>query len=351
MKKYFLCIYVLILGYLHSDIAPNPIYVNGIINTDSTEVQMVSEIVIADVYKDTTFVECNFVLKNHSESTSLACGFPVMSFYYWFGFPDGWKPEDENFQVWVNNKEITQFERYLPKYIIDKKEESDLKSTSFWNDYRDTLENIRDSLTVVLEDSLNIKKLDYTSPHYKTLWVMYEKEIERRPILNSRRDEMFRLQTETGYVIDYENTPWYIWNLAIANDEIVSIRVNYKVPTGLGYSGTYRFFKYIIHTGSGWFLNIERADIIIKLHDFEMNTIEDISPENSIIDSLNKTITWSLLDIEPKIEDNIYVRFYDPEERSQYEKDMKDWERKRKWSFLNYINPIYWIKRMYWAIY
>jgi hypothetical protein len=339
MRKYAFLIFITILSYLHSDVAPNPIFVNGIINSDSTKIQMLSEVVIADVFKDSAHVDCKFLLKNHSEKTKISCGFPVMSFYYFNEFLlfKDWKPEDENFEVWINGERTTNFQQFIPDSIQKQIERQNYVDSLFMSFRQITI----DSLILI----------------YPDLWENYEYQeildeaLDKAPFNNER----LKLDKELSYVIGHGLSsdsviPWYLWDIEIDSLETIKVRVKYKVPSGLGYGGSFRFFKYIIHTGSGWYLNIENVDIIVKLNDVDMKTIEELSPENSIIDSLNKTITWKFTNLEPTIDDDIYVRYFDPVERDEYEEYARKKERRRRWYFLNYINPIYWIKKIYWFV-
>jgi len=66
-----------------ADIAPNPIVVKSVFTTDSCKIRMLSEIVIANLYRDSAKVECVFELVNYGGSITIEIGFPEMNFQYW----------------------------------------------------------------------------------------------------------------------------------------------------------------------------------------------------------------------------------------------------------------------------
>lgn len=85
MKKYKFTIIILILCLqtnLFADIAPNPIKAKSISSKDQTSIRMESEIVIIDLYNDSSVVKCLFNMKNLGEPEKLQIGFPEMTFHY-----------------------------------------------------------------------------------------------------------------------------------------------------------------------------------------------------------------------------------------------------------------------------
>lgn len=190
------------------DIAPNPIAAKGIMSHKECKIQMVSELVEVELYKDSAFVTCHFKMENKGDKTNLEIGFPVMEFQYWsFG---GYTPQDKSrFTITVDDQEIS-----------------------------------------------------------------------------------------------------------------------YKLPSGIGYGAHYRYFNYILHTGSGWYGDIKKADIILRLHDINFDLIEKISPKGNIVNKSDKTISWQFLDIEPSKDDDIYIQYYVPKERRKYYRYQKAKKRK-----------------------
>lgn len=83
--KYLLTLVLLLYISIQAmaDIRPDPIQAKGIINNDSTSsIRMESELVMVDLYKDSSFVTCTFNMKNYGDAKDLQIGFPEMNFYY-----------------------------------------------------------------------------------------------------------------------------------------------------------------------------------------------------------------------------------------------------------------------------
>ncbi|MEX0595583.1 MAG: hypothetical protein WD512_03710 [Candidatus Paceibacterota bacterium] len=323
MRKFLLMLLSINLSIrLFADIAPNPIFVNGLIPADSCKVQMVSEIVNAWVYKDSSVIECYFVLKNHSSKTTLSVGFPIMSFYHWQP-PENWIPEKENFKVTVGNEMIVKFDRYIPNYVLYQ----DVKMNQMDSIFNIYFKSIRDSLHSVYPICSRKDELKF----YKR----FDKVFENVP----NEKDRIELKRKLDFLIDYEKTPWYLWNISLDSAETKIVKVKYNVPCGLGYGARYRYFKYIISTGAGWYGKIENAKINVTLMDFNSCKVDSINPSQYIFDKRHKTITWDLNNIEPTIKDNIYVEYSFGREKSRY------WyHRKFKfYVFGHWLSPRYWI--------
>jgi hypothetical protein len=112
-------------------------------------------------------------------------------------------------------------------------------------------------------------------------------------------------------------------------DDVVSVIyddvVLYVFPT---FSRMYRYFNYILHTGSGWYGDIKKADVILRLHEIDFDLIEKISPKGNIVNKSDKTISWQFVDIEPSKDDDIYIQYYVPKERRKYNRYQKAKSRK-----------------------
>jgi hypothetical protein len=93
------------------DIAPRPIQAKGLISLDPVNVRLVRERVVVDLYKDSSVVECMFVLKNEGKAHILNIGFPEMNFYHSRPVP-GKVPE--NFFVFENDESVGRIELYRP---------------------------------------------------------------------------------------------------------------------------------------------------------------------------------------------------------------------------------------------
>ncbi len=76
-------IWLLTIGKVNADIAPNPIVIKSIYTVDSCKIQMTKEYVYADLYNDSAIVVCTFELLNLGNSTTIQIGFPEMNFQYW----------------------------------------------------------------------------------------------------------------------------------------------------------------------------------------------------------------------------------------------------------------------------
>ncbi len=156
-----------------------------------------------------------------------------------------------------------------------------------------------------------------------------------KPYLGSEIWNEFDKQKKKG------NYPWYLWNVHFDKNDKKTIKVVYSLPSGQGYGADYRYFKYILETGSGWHGLIEQADIKLKLHDIKAETIEEISPKGYQIDTTERIIRWNFTNLEPTKEDDIYIRYYNPSERKNWERYKK--KRKRAMKF-RFINPINWFR-------
>jgi hypothetical protein len=314
-----------------ADIAPNPIVVNGIYTVSDCKIQMTSEYVLAYLYNDSAKVECTFNLENFGDGTDIQIGFPEMNFHYWS--LSEYTPTDKaNFKIYVDGKLLTSddiqvpsemegiYEKYMSAYHFAK--EYQRKRDSIYTYYgikergnrtiypRGTYHKVENALQ-------DLKEWWYSKPHFGSeLW------------------NEFNSQKEKG------NFPWYIWNVKFDEKDKRQIKVVYSLPSGLAKGADYRYFKYILETGSGWYKSIERADIKLQLHNIEIGTIEEISPHNFNIDTVQKTITWTFKDIEPTSNDDIYFRYYNVKERKKWERYKRKRDRPRRGLFLNPRNGI-----------
>lgn len=114
------------------------------------------------------------------------------------------------------------------------------------------------------------------------------------------------------------NNPWYIWDVTFDKGEKKTIKVTYELPSGVAYRAQYRYFKYILHTGAGWYKDIEKAEITLHLNDFQLKHTEEITPLGYTIDKSAKTIQWVFENLEPTKEDNIYFQYAIPREKRKY---------------------------------
>ncbi len=308
------------LGVAYADIAPNPIFVNGVIPSESCKIQMVSETVNAWIYKDSSIVECVFLLKNHSKKTSLSIGFPIMSFYHW-NPPENWKPEKENFKVSIDNIKVEQFDRFIPEYILHENDRMKYMDSLFSIYYRHTYDSLKAVYPIC------------SRKDEKNFYQLFSKIFDKIP----SEKERINLKRKLEYLIDYQKTPWYLWKMEFDSLETKTVKLRYSIPCGIGYWDRYRYFKYILSTGSGWYKDIEKAEVNVEVIDFKFSKIDSISPTNYILDKKHNTIRWDIKNIEPTIQDNVYVEY------SFGSKKLRYWYQKKfKFFFYKYLTPRGW---------
>ena len=296
-----------------ADIAPNPIVVKSVFTADSCKIRMLSEIVFANLYRDSARVECTFELLNYGDSITIEIGFPEMNFQYW-SVGEYSENDKRNFEIYVDGYLLTDKEIGVPKefeevyhkymyvYYIEK-------------EYKAKVDSIYKANNVIIKKNgayvyQSRESLDKTKIAFDSLF----KWRNSKPYLGSELWKEFDTQMKKG------NYPWYVWRVHFEEGEKKIIKVTYNLPSGLGYGANYRYFKYLLNTGAGWYDNIEKADIILNLHDINMKNIEEIKPNNYLLDIQKKTITWGFRNLEPTEDDDIYVRYFDTVERQKYEK-------------------------------
>jgi hypothetical protein len=331
MRRFtILFIYFLLIGKVHADIAPSPIIIKGIYTIDSCKIQMTQEYVYADLYNDSAKVVCTFELLNFGESQTIQVGFPVMNFQYW-SYGQYNENDKNNFRIYVDNMMLTENDIGVP---------AELQSiyNTYMHIYQVEKEYNRKLDSIYTANNFVVKKngtIHYPSSEaYRAMMAALDdlsKWRDSKPQLDSELWNKFDSQIKIG------NFPWYVWNVHFDKDEKKTIKVVYSLPSGEGYGANYRYFKYILETGSGWYGSIEKADIELKLHDIRVKTIEEISPKGYLIDTEEKTIKWNFVNLEPTKNEDIYVRYYNPKERRKWHR--YQWRREMAFK-LRSINPI-----------
>ena len=318
--------FFLSFNQLFADIAPNPIIVNGIYTVSDCKIQMTSEYVFADLYNDSSKVECTFNLENFSDGTEIQIGFPEMNFHYWS--ISEYTPTDKgNFKIYVDGKLLTNDDIKVPSEM-DSIYEKYMSVYHFDKEYQRKRDSIYSAYGIEEKGNRTIYPRGTNELAEKALEDLYEWR-DSKPYIGSELWTQFNEQKEKG------NFPWYVWNVKFDEREKKQIKVVYSLPSGLGYGSNYRYFKYILETGSGWHKSIEQAEIKLQFHDIDIETIEEISPNNFSIDTIQKTIVWLFKDLEPTSNDDIYVRYFNKEERRDWEKYKRKRLRVRRWRFLN----------------
>lgn len=295
---FFLSITWILFSYtsISADIAPNPIVGKGIYTVDSCKIQLLSETVIANISPDSSTVECTFELFNHSDSISIEIGFPVMEFDYWRYEP--YQLDDKTrFQINVDGKILSTDQIQVPDEM-DSVYSTYMEIFSAYKEYNEK----RDS----------ILKANNIDP--KKSWIFYPKEVnsvmdslyrwlDKKPKLDSELYFKFKNQMAKG------NFPWYVWKVSFKKNERKIIKLSYKMPAGIAYGDEYRYFKYLLNTGAGWYGKIQKADIIVALHNLSISDIDEIKPANYRVNKMLKIITWRMLDFDPTKEDDIYLKY------------------------------------------
>ena len=325
---------LLIIGKVNADIAPNPIVIKSIYSVDSCKIQMTQEYVYADLYNDSAVVVCTFNLLNLADTITIQVGFPEMNFQYW-SIGNYGENDKTNFKIYVNDRVLTEKEIGVPAEL-DSVYNTYMYVYYIEKEYRRKIDSVYKANNVIIEEN-GTYKYQSTESYQIVRAAMTDlyKWRETKPNLGSDLWNEFDTQMKKG------NFPWYVWNVHFDKNENKTIKIIYSLPSGQGYGADYRYFKYILETGSGWYGPIEKANIKLKLHDIELETLEEISPRGYQIDTANKTIEWHLSNIEPTKEDDIYVRYYNPVERKSWEKYQK--KRKRAIRFRS-LNPLNWFR-------
>lgn len=335
MKRIILLLSVILVNnVLWADIAPNPIEVKGIYTLDNCKVQMVREHVFANLYNDSAYVECTFEMLNHGDSVTIEVGFPEMAFQYW-----GFGPYDVSdkmvFGIYVDDKLLSESEIKVPKEMESIYER--FKYISFIeSEYKRKRDSIYTANNAVMSKKGNMEfpsKGDYDASNqaFKELYKWRDNE----PNFDSELYLEYDKQMKKG------NFPWYVWDVHFGRDERKTIKVSYNLPSGMGYGANYRYFKYILETGAGWFGPIEQANINLQLHDIDIKKIEEVSPAGYQIDKTGKKVSWQLNNLEPTREDDIYVQYYNPKERREWNR----YKLKRKLAGrFRFLNPVNWFR-------
>jgi hypothetical protein len=154
---------------------------------------MVSETVNASIYKDSSFVECVFLLKNYSGKTKLNVGFPIMSFYHWMP-PENWDPASENFSVWVNNHMTIEFKRYIPEELLEKQKRLNYLDSLAMRDYL----RVSDSLKALYPICSRKEEINF----YEKFDSLFHHVRNPKALSELRKD--------IEYLVDYSQTPWFL---------------------------------------------------------------------------------------------------------------------------------------------
>lgn len=321
--KILIIICLFLTAFSVVDIAPNPINANGIYTIEDCKIRMESEIVEVDLFPRKSIVNCTFEMVNYGDSTSLEVGFPVMDFDYWnFG---GYTQMDKaNFKIQVDDEILSKKDIQVPKeldslyqefmtiYKLEKEHQTKIDST-----YKSHNVEYRKDGSLIFPKDLKVKEMQ------KAIDSIHNFYWDRTGLSGDLISEFHDL-TENG------KFPWYVWNVSFKENETKIIKVNYELPSGLAGKNAFRYFKYILKTGSGWYKDIGKADIILKLNDIDFESINELKPSNYSLDKESNRILWRFENIEPTEKDDIYLQYTIPKEKRKYDRWKKKMDRKYK---------------------
>lgn len=284
--RHFIVVTIVFLVFWNdavADIAPNPIVIKGIYTNNECRIRMVSEVVSVTMSNDSAYVECIFEMLNYGDVTTIEVGFPVMNFHY-FSLYQYSENDKEKFNIYVDDNMLSEDDIKVPQELEEEYREY-MCAYAIDKQYKENA------------DSLN--------------WL-------EKPQLSYELRNRFEEKMKAG------NYPWYVWNVSFKKDERRYIKVTYSLPSGLGYGGKYRYFKYLLSTGAGWYEDIEKADIIVKVQDdIRLKNIETITPAGYTINKAERTIAWRFTSLEPTVDHDIYIQYYNRKERNSRKKRIR----------------------------
>jgi hypothetical protein len=293
-----------------TDIAPNPIILKSIMTNTDCDIRMDTEIVDIDLYADSSFVSCTFNMINQGDSLTLPIGFPVMNFFHWSMGLYG-KNDKDKFEIYVDGLKLDENDIEVPDRMKSTYNKY-LRVMQVEEEYSKKTDSLKTKFGVIERRNKTIYPMGNYSAYDKAYSKIFQWR-QTQPYLDS---ELFN---EFDSLMNNENYAWYIWKVRFQKGESKTIKVNYMVPSGIGYGGEYRFTKYLLSTGSGWKGKIRRAEINVKLQNVKSKTLETISPLSYKFDKKAKTISWTFSDIEPTTDDDICVKYFNRRERKRWE--------------------------------
>lgn len=318
-----LLIGLLMVGVLYADVALNPVVVKGIYTIDSCKIQMKREYVYADLSDDSAKVECTFELLNLGDSTTIQIGFPEMNFQYW-SIGDYSDNDKVNFNIYVDKRLLTENEIVVPAEL-DTVYRKYIHLFNIEKEYQRRIDSIYTANRVTIRKDGSYK--------YPSTFVYQSTIAALDDLYEWRESEVFfgsDLLDEFNRQMKKEDFPWYVWNVHFEKNEQKTIKVEYSLPCGREYCGEYRYFKYLLETGAGWYGLIEKAEIELKLNDIKQKTIEKIIPEGYKMDLTEDVIKWNFSNLEPTKDNNIYLQYYNPAERKNWENQQRKYQRQAK---------------------
>lgn len=312
-----------VIGAVYADVGPNPIVVKGIYTIDSCKIQMKRETVYVDLYNDSSRVECTYELVNQGESITIQIGFPEMCFRYW-SIGDYSETDKNNFKIYVNQTLLTENQIVVPA-ALDSVYRAYMHISDLDKEYSRKMDSIYTVNRVTMRKDGTYK---YPSTY------LYQSTMTALDELYQWRENEARFDSDLiddfNRQMKKEDFPWYVWNVHFEKSQKKTIKIEYSLPAGKAYGSEYRYFKYLLETGAGWYGTTEQTEIELKLYDIKQNTLEEILPAGYQMDPIGNIIKWNFTNLEPTKDHNIYLQYYKPSERKEWENYQRKLQRKAK---------------------
>jgi len=137
---------------------------------------------------------------------------------------------------------------------------------------------------------------------------------------NGKKIDDINLLTTNSRSPKTDINSWYLWDSYFKKNETMVIEVSYSLPHGIVKNDLYYKFDYLLSTGAGWKGNIDTAEIIVNLKNFDKNLIIKTTPENYTF--FGDQIIWNLYNIEPSVKDDISIKY--EKKAGQYTERLKN---------------------------
>lgn len=118
------------------------------------------------------------------------------------------------------------------------------------------------------------------------------------------------LETQITEIAGIDCVGWATFDVHFPVNKDVLIKVDYSMQTNG--RGRDLLFQYVLETGAGWKGPIKQAYIIVRFPYLVTNENVDASLTTPGYQSLYNEIFWSYRDLEPTLDDNIDVAFFEP---------------------------------------
>ena len=293
---------------MNADIAPARVILKGVRPSAPTSVQMLSEPVDIVITPDSTFVDCVFTMVNHGGAEKCEMGFPVMAFFHGSWASTVYSGSDrEHFRIEYDGRTLTPDEIYVPedfRHVYDANLQFHIDRERGRREYYSVI-----TLYGITREKGG--KLQFPSEESR---MALRKVNEGRVywLDETIRKEGDRLRNDDTY-------PWYMWSVEFAAGETKDIKVSYRIAAGATKNRYSRYANYLLNTGAGWQGVIGDARITVRLEGVDMRNVERVSPDGYVTDKDKKEYVWHFTDLNPGKDHDIYVGYFNPEERRRAE--------------------------------